>query len=342
MPLLTLVARRYGASAKEPRMWPNAPGLLSSVAGRLVRLREPKPAGMADAELGAMSLLAVLRIARADIIRVVVSELLSREANTTRSAQSTIIDDLPRLLSELEEALERDTGRTGTATGTALPRPHQMPVFTHGFQLSWVIREYGALRRAIFDQLTKHDASGLSAAESNIVADVIDSRIGAAVEQYMRASRQEAEIMALERGNTAAGCSPPQSQTGEKQPLFGVSVLVVDDDPDALELGSMVLRRAGADVQEACGAQRALQLLKQGPVHVLVSDIGMPDLDGYELMQRVRMREETADIRAVAVTAFVRQEDRERALRAGFDDHLAKPTAPDVLVDTVARLANLA
>jgi CheY-like chemotaxis protein len=275
-----------------------------------------------------MSLLAVLQTARSEIVRAVVDELLTRDEDASPCAQSTIIDDLPRLLSELETAL---------VASDMAPEPckaRRLPHFAHGFQLPWVIREYAVVRRAIFHQVDKHGSGSLSVRELDILAELLDSRIRAAVDQYVAGHRAGEDFV--------MGGSPPGFLSDGLQPLAGISVMIVDDDPDALELGSMVLRRAGAKVQEAGGAQKALRLLEAGPVQVLVSDIGMPDVDGYELMQRLRMRADSRDMRAVAVTAFVRQEDRERALRAGFDDHLAKPTSPEVLVDTVARLAAMA
>jgi CheY-like chemotaxis protein len=276
-----------------------------------------------------MSLLAVLQSARSEIVRAVVDELLTRDEDASPCAQSTIIDDLPRLLSELEAALVK-------STADATPsRPRRVPHFAHGFQLPQVIREYGVVRRAIFHQLAKRGSGSLTVRELDILAELLDSRIRAAVDQYVASHHPPVETVTFDDPT-------PSLALDDEQPLAGVSVMIVDDDPDALELGSMVLRRAGANVQEAGGAQLALLLLEQGPVQVLVSDIGMPDVDGYELMQRLRMRAGSSAMRAVAVTAFVRQEDRERALRAGFDDHLAKPTSPEVLVDTVARLAAMA
>jgi CheY-like chemotaxis protein len=276
-----------------------------------------------------MSLLAVLQSARSEIVRAVVDELLTRDEDASPCAQSTIIDDLPRLLSELE------TGLVACGAEASVSRPRRLPHFAHGFQLPLVIREYGVVRRAIFHQLAKRGSGSLTVRELDVVSEVLDARIRAAVEQYVAGHRTPEDLVTID-------CPRPSSSGCELQPLAGVSVMIVDDDPDALELGSMVLRRAGATVKEAGGAQLALLLLEQGPVQVLVSDIGMPDVDGYELMQRLRLRTDSSSMRAVAVTAFVRQEDRERALRAGFDDHLAKPTSPEILVDTVARLAAMA
>jgi signal transduction histidine kinase/CheY-like chemotaxis protein len=120
--------------------------------------------------------------------------------------------------------------------------------------------------------------------------------------------------------------------------LSGVRVLVVDDEPDARELIQRVLLDCEADVITAGGADEALLLIPQHKPHLLVSDIGMPEVDGYELLRRVRAleRESGGRIPAVALTAFARSEDRTRALRAGFLVHVAKPVDPSELVATVA------
>jgi CheY-like chemotaxis protein len=118
-------------------------------------------------------------------------------------------------------------------------------------------------------------------------------------------------------------------------------VLVVDDEPDARELLERLLTDRGAAVSVAAGADEALAILDAAGVDVLIADIGMPDVDGYELVRRVRRREADRGGRlpALALTAFARQEDRARALAAGFQDHLAKPVEASALIAAVARLA---
>jgi PAS domain S-box-containing protein len=122
--------------------------------------------------------------------------------------------------------------------------------------------------------------------------------------------------------------------------LAGLPVLVVDDEPDVLDLIARVLREAGAQVRTASNAQEALSVLRTAAPRVLVSDIGMPEMDGYELLRRAR-RLETAGARltAIALTAFARPEDRKRALDAGFDEYLSKPMEPQELVLLVSRLS---
>ena len=123
--------------------------------------------------------------------------------------------------------------------------------------------------------------------------------------------------------------------------LAGVSVLVVEDEPDGREILEETLRLAGAEVVAVESAPRALEELRRRTPDVLLSDIGLPGEDGYSLIEKVRRlpAEEGGQIPALAVSAYVRDEDRSRAMAAGFQKHLAKPFEPSKLVAAVARLA---
>ena len=123
--------------------------------------------------------------------------------------------------------------------------------------------------------------------------------------------------------------------------LTGVKVLVVDDQADARELIARVLKECGADVVVAGGADEALAAVEHSRPNVILSDIGMPNVDGYELLRRVRAlgAARGGGLPAIALTAFARSEDRTRALRAGFLMHIAKPVEPAELITMVASLA---
>ena len=118
-------------------------------------------------------------------------------------------------------------------------------------------------------------------------------------------------------------------------------MLAVDDEPDALSLVSEVLQAAGARVSTARSAMDALSSLDAEVPDVVVADLGMPQIDGLQFIDRVR-RHPNARVRevpAAALTAYARSEDRMKALRAGFQIHLAKPIDPAELVTTIAALA---
>jgi signal transduction histidine kinase/integral membrane sensor domain MASE1 len=119
--------------------------------------------------------------------------------------------------------------------------------------------------------------------------------------------------------------------------LRGLSALVVDDEADARELLQRLMREYGCDVAVASSAAEALQVLADRHYDLLLTDIGMPGMDGYELLRRMHA-ETTARPTAIAVTAFARAEDRDRALAAGFAGHLAKPVYPARLLKLLARL----
>jgi signal transduction histidine kinase/CheY-like chemotaxis protein len=122
--------------------------------------------------------------------------------------------------------------------------------------------------------------------------------------------------------------------------LSGISVLLVDDQADARDLMERVLAECDARVLTARTAEEGLLVLEREHPHVLISDIGMPHVDGYELLRRVRAlgHARGGKTPAIALTAFARSEDRTRALRAGFLVHLSKPVEPSELVATVARI----
>jgi len=126
--------------------------------------------------------------------------------------------------------------------------------------------------------------------------------------------------------------------------LLGVNVLVVDDEPDGRELVGRILSECGAAITLAASAQEAIDLLERFSSDVLVSDIGMPDVDGYELLRRVRVlgSQQSRPIAAAALTALARPEDRTRALLSGYQTHIGKPVDPTELIAAVATLVGRA
>lgn len=132
-----------------------------------------------------------------------------------------------------------------------------------------------------------------------------------------------------------------QSLAYASQMLSGVNVLLVDDDSDTLKLMATALTRRQANVTAVSSAGEAIQAIRENRPDVLVSDIAMPDEDGYGLIEKVRSLEngETQSIPAVAITAYAKEEDRERALSSGFQIYLAKPIELRELVSVVARAA---
>ena len=122
--------------------------------------------------------------------------------------------------------------------------------------------------------------------------------------------------------------------------LSGVQVLVVDDEPDTRDYITFVLEQSGAVVTAVASANEGLAAIDKSPPDVLVSDIGMPEKDGYALMRALRERSPKlgGTIPAIALTAYARQEDTQLALSAGFQMHVTKPVEPDKLVTVLANL----
>jgi CheY-like chemotaxis protein len=123
--------------------------------------------------------------------------------------------------------------------------------------------------------------------------------------------------------------------------LSGIKVLVIDDEPDARAIVGHVLTSCNAEVVTGASAAEGLNQLLSFRPNVLVSDIGMPEVDGYQFMREVRKRppDQGGNTPAVALTAFARSEDRTKAMIAGYTVHVAKPIEPQELLATVANLA---
>jgi PAS domain S-box-containing protein len=123
--------------------------------------------------------------------------------------------------------------------------------------------------------------------------------------------------------------------------LTGVHVLTVDDDRDSLRMVREILEAGGAQVSGADSALDALEILEREHPDVLIADLGLPQVDGFELVSRIRQHPDVhvRDVPAAALTAYARSEDRAKALRSGFHMHLSKPIDPGELMAAVATLA---
>ena len=202
----------------------------------------------------------------------------------------------------------------------------------------------------VFDRFRQQDASisrqhgglglGLSIAKQlvelhggTIAVDSAGAHTGATFTVRLPLAHQPATVAPVPE--TPPSVPAPVSDLAD---LSGVRVLVVDDAPDTLDVLEQILSYSGAATMTAPGAGAALALLEQVVPDVIVSDVGMPEVDGFELMRRIRRRAATADIPAIALTAFTRQDDRDKALQAGFTDYLAKPVEPAALAAAILRV----
>jgi len=169
----------------------------------------------------------------------------------------------------------------------------------------------------------------------------------------LHGGRIEAESEGIGQGATFTVTLPllsdSQTQTenshsdGEGLDFTDVGILLVEDEVDTLDLLTIILEAYGARVEGVTSADEALAVFSQVQPDVLISDIGMPGMDGYELIRQVRELppDRGGLIPAIALTAYAGETDHERALSAGFNRHLSKPIEPDQIVDAIANLINV-
>jgi len=131
-----------------------------------------------------------------------------------------------------------------------------------------------------------------------------------------------------------------RDQTETETPLENLQILLVDDDPDTRKFQAFLLQQHGAIVTAVDSGLAALQALEQFRPDVLVSDVGMAEIDGYMLIQQIRLRptEQGGTVLAIALTAYATEVDRQKALQAGFQAHITKPVEPEILVEAIISL----
>jgi CheY-like chemotaxis protein len=132
--------------------------------------------------------------------------------------------------------------------------------------------------------------------------------------------------------------SSPLTDSSRQTVRAKLRALVVDDAPDVTEMIATMMRFAGYEVATALSAVEAFDTAQREHFDVIVSDIGMPGMNGYQLAEALRALPDYAAVPLVAVTGFTMYDDRERARASGFDDFLTKPIRPSDLLDTVKRL----
>ncbi|HEX5602726.1 MAG TPA: response regulator [Pyrinomonadaceae bacterium] len=130
----------------------------------------------------------------------------------------------------------------------------------------------------------------------------------------------------------------PEPADTKRHSLEGLEVLIVEDSPDTLLLLSTIFRREGANVATASSAAEALSRAIANRPHIIVSDIGMPDVDGYQLLEQLRLLPGMSDVPAIAVSGYASEEDRERALAVGYLALVPKPIDVDVLFGLIQDL----
>jgi PAS domain S-box-containing protein len=201
-------------------------------------------------------------------------------------------------------------------------------------------------RQADGSSTRAHGGLGLGLAIVKHVVELHGGRVGARSEGPRKGATFTVQIPV---GMTHAREAPRAASPGTTRfdadrslvrppELERLTIVVVDDEPDARDLLRSILEHCGAVVRTAASAGEAFDAILREPPQIVLSDLGMPDADGYELIRRVRALapEQGGRVPAIAITAYARSDDRARALMAGFTNHIAKPVDPQELVAVVA------
>ncbi len=210
-----------------------------------------------------------------------------------------------------------------------------------GIREEFLAYVFDRFRQADGSRTRTHGGLGLGLAIVRHLVELHGGQVNVASDGVGKGTELTVTIPLLAEGTFGAGASerPP---TGALSTLAGIRVVVVDDEQDARDLVTAVLEQAGAVVTSVGSAEEAMHAIAERPPSLLVSDIGMPGEDGYALIARIRAlpAESGGLLPAVAVTAFTRDDDRARALRAGYTAHVAKPIDPAALVTLVSNVTS--
>jgi signal transduction histidine kinase len=211
-----------------------------------------------------------------------------------------------------------------------------------GIDRSFLPYVFDRFRQADSSASRSHGGLGLGLAIVRHLAELHGGRVSVESEGRGGGATFTVCLPALAAGRPGGAGRPPGA--GQHVPgsvLLGLRVLAVDDQADARNLIAASLERYGATVTTAASAREALEIIDAERPHVLIGDIGMPDEDGYALIRTLRARpgQQGGQIPAIALTAYARREDHDRAIDAGFQLHLAKPIDQAELVEAVASLA---
>ena len=192
---------------------------------------------------------------------------------------------------------------------------------------------FDRFRQADGSTSRRHGGLGLGLAIADALAKMHGGRLEATSDGVGKGAKfsLRMELALLER-------VAPETVDPKRHSLEGLEVLVVEDSPDTLLLLSTIFRREGAVVSTASSAAEALNRAVSNRPHIIISDIGMPDVDGYQLLEQLRLLPGLSGVPAIAVSGYASEEDRERALAVGYLALVPKPIDVDVLFNLIQDL----
>ncbi|WP_343729321.1 ATP-binding protein [Duganella sp.] len=308
---------------------------MSSIASGKVRL-EMQP--LAPAALVAAALESVRPAAEAKQIQI------ERDFARTPGMVAGDANRLQQVLWNLLSNAIKFTPRGGTVRVGVQPDGDHVAITVHdsgiGITPSFLGHVFERFRQADATTTRQHGGLGLGLAIVKHLVEQHGGTVSVASEGEGRGASFTLRLPTYGSTQTAARAEPAMPAPPHAAPhdLSGLQVLVVDDEDDARELIKRILIDCNAEVLTAATATEALNLLQHERPDLMVSDLGMPEVDGYGLLDRIRAMGPSrgGDLPAIALTAFARSEDRIKALASGFLAHIAKPVEPNELIAKVA------
>ncbi len=209
-----------------------------------------------------------------------------------------------------------------------------------GIEPGFLPHVFDRFRQADSSMTRQHGGLGLGLAIARHIVELHGGSIRADSPGADQGTRFEVRLPLIAQPTLVMPAVFKRTTSQSRPTLRGVRVLLVEDDPDSREMVKAMIERAGAEVSAAASVKEAMNSLRVQEPDVLVSDIGMPDEDGFALVHQIRANpsRRIREIPAIALTAFVREEERQQALQAGYQRHLAKPVDSVELIETIAQV----
>jgi signal transduction histidine kinase len=202
-----------------------------------------------------------------------------------------------------------------------------------GIEPEFLPHVFDRFRQADGSTSRRHGGLGLGLAIADALAKMHSGRLNAASDGVGCGASFTFRLDLAPTGKVA-----PETVDNKRHSLEGLDVLIVEDSPDTLMLLSTIFRREGANVTTAASASQALTRAADKRPHIIVSDIGMPEVDGYQLLEQLRILPGLSNVPAIAISGYASEEDRERALAAGYLALVAKPIDIEALFTLIQDL----